>query len=257
MATHKKGSAAAKAFMAKLRSMKKGAKKTKSIAKKVKAVAKKTAHKKAHVSGYLGTKRHGNKTAVFYKRISGLFDTTIINDLDQLKKEYFRLAKKYHPDAGGTKEQFQQLQLEYEKHQKTLLQGSNLNHEQQQNELVLDEALRNAVNAIISLPNISIELVGKWIWVGGNTYPIRNELKQAGFMFASAKKRWYFAGVESAGRGQMSLEEIKSKYGSTKIDSKDSKKYLSGVEYKLPLAKRKKFLANLKKATKALSKRPI
>ena len=34
--------------------------------------------------------------------------------LDDLKKQYHSLAKKYHPDKGGTKEQFQELQNNYD-----------------------------------------------------------------------------------------------------------------------------------------------
>lgn len=208
------------------------------------------------VSGLHKVVRNKNKTAVLYSRLSGLFDTSIISDIDQLKKEYFKLAKKYHPDAGGTKEQFQMLGLEYENLLKKLLSGSKLTSEQQNNEIILDEALRKAIDAIIGLPNISIELVGKWIWISGNTYPLRNELKAAGFMFAPKKKMWYYKGTESSGRGDLSIEEIKMKYGSTKIMPKDGSKYLSGFG-KITRAQRAKFKANLVRATKAINKRAI
>jgi hypothetical protein len=219
-----------------------------------KPAAKKTAAKK--VGGLDRVVKKGNKTAVLYTKLSGLFDTSIISDIDQLKKEYFKLAKKYHPDAGGTKEQFQMLQSEYENLLKKLLSGSKLSSEQQNNEIILDEALRKAIDAIIGLPNISIELVGKWIWITGNTYPLRNELKAAGFMFAPKKKMWYYKGTESSGRGDLSMEEIKLKYGSTKIMPKDSGKFISGFG-KITRAQRAKFKANLLKATKAMNKRVV
>jgi hypothetical protein len=253
MIAKKKPSAAQLAARAKFVKMvrAKAAAKKKAAPKKA---AKKVAAKK--VAGLDKVVRKGKKTAVFYSRLSGLFDTSAIADIDQLKKEYFNLAKKYHPDAGGTKEQFQTLQAEYESLLKKLLSGSKLSQDQQANEIVLDEALRGAINAVIGLPNISIELAGKWLWIGGNTYPLRNELRAAGFMFAPKKKLWYYKGVESAGRGNLTMDEIKNKYGSTKIMPKDSNKYLSGYG-KITRAQRAKFKANLSKAARALNKRII
>lgn len=36
--------------------------------------------------------------------------------------------------------------------------------------------------------NINIEICGSWIWVSGNTYGCKTELKQNGFHWASKKK---------------------------------------------------------------------
>lgn len=189
------------------------------------------------------------------KRINGLFDTTVITDLDSLKKQYYKLAKKYHPDAGGTTIQFQELENEYSKLFKKLLAGSNLNEDQKKNEVELDENLNKALLQIISLPGIDIELIGKWIWVSGITFPIRKELSAAGFTFSGKKKMWYYAGIESAGRGKSSIDEIRAKYGTEKIKKTDFKN-LSGIGT-IPLNKRNKLKMYLKKAVKNLNKRPI
>ena len=127
-----------------------------------------------------------SKIGAFYE----FFDVKSLTDVDSLKKSYFKLAKVYHPDAGGTKEQFQRLQKEYEGLFKTIMSGSNLSANDIANEIELDENLRKAVDAIIGITQLNVELIGKWIWVSGNTYPIRNELKNAGFMFAPVKKMW-------------------------------------------------------------------
>lgn len=244
----KKGSSAAKAYMAKLRAKRKIGAATKVKAKKPKSTNEMHTDTKSHnvnirvISGFLN-------------KMNGLFDTAAINDIDQLKKEYFKLAKKYHPDAGGTDAQFQQLQLEYEKHLKSLLNGSKLSNEQKENELQLDEALRNAANALAGFENITIELAGKWLWVTGNTYPIRTQLRSAGFLFAPNKKAWFFKGAESSGRGSFSMEEIKTKYGATKIMPTSTKK-IEGIG-SISTIKKKKFMLAMKKATKALNKRII
>lgn len=182
------------------------------------------------------------------------FDVKGLTDVDSLKKAYFKLAKVYHPDAGGTKEQFQKLQKEYDGLFKTIMSGSNLSASDIANEIELDENLRQAVDAIIGIPQLNVELIGKWIWVSGNTYPIRNELKNAGFMFAPVKKMWYYKGIESAGRGKLTIDEIRKKYGSQAIQKEGMKKIQGIGEYISP-AKKKKFYLSLKKALKALDNR--
>lgn len=191
----------------------------------------------------------------FSKIIAGLFDISVLKDIDELKKEYFRLAQIYHPDKGGTTQQFQDLQSEYIKYRNALINGSSLSSEQKTNEMDLDDALMQVVNQISGLVGINIELVGKWIWVSGNTYPIRTELKNAGFLFASTKKMWYYKGTESSGRGNLTMDEIRNKYGSQKIEPKGQNK-LSGVG-KISTTQKSKLKIALKKVAKALDKRAV
>ena len=48
---------------------------------------------------------------------------------------------------------------------------------------------------IIHFTDITIEICGTFIWISGNSYPYRKELKEIGFKWASQKKQWYwFAG---------------------------------------------------------------
>ena len=71
-----------------------------------------------------------------------------------------------------------------------------------------------------------IEIVGNWIWVTGNTKPHKEALKGSGFWYASKKKAWYFkpADYVAKSRKHYSLNEIKAKYGSTKIEGGATKK---------------------------------
>jgi hypothetical protein len=152
------------------------------------------------------------------KTVNGFFDESTIKTLDDLKKQYFKLAKIYHPDKGGSTQDFQALQNEYEKLVKQVLKGSNLSEEQQENEIEIDEALRTALDSIIHL-DVNIEIIGKWIWISGNTFPVKETLKAAGFV--PRKKGnlffWVFIGEQSKGRGNMTIEEIRKLYGSKEV----------------------------------------
>ena len=189
-----------------------------------------------------------------FTTLSGLFDTQIIKDIDGLKKEYFKLAKKYHPDAGGTTIQFQNLQAEYEKLLKSLLNGSTLSNEEKNNEIVIDKAIRDVIDSLINIEDINIELIGKWLWISGNTYPIRQTLKKSGLIFIKkeGKPYWVYRGVESAGRGKSSMEDIKRKYGVFEMKAPTTKKIGS-----IPKVNKTKLKSALKRLTKSLNKRPV
>lgn len=221
---------------------------SKPVQQKLFGIKKKAAKKP--VSSHKDTKSHNVNIRV----ISGLFDTTVINDIDNLKKEYFKLAKKYHPDAGGTTSQFQQLQAEYEKLLKKLLSGSTLNTEQKENEIFIDKAIRDIIDSLINIEGITVEVIGKWLWIGGDTYPVRTTLKQAGLTFIKKGNTpyWVYKGVESSGRGKLSMEEIKSKYGVHKFEAPKTKK-ISGIVK----VNRTKLKSSLERLKKGLNKRPI
>lgn len=265
----KKGSAAAKAFMAKIRA-KKG------TAKKV-AVKKISGYKKGNtrfiekgekpfktqktilVKRRIATKPKGSFKS-FTNIIGALFDPKTIKDLDDLKQEYRKLANKYHPDKGGSTAQFQELQNEYEKLRNKILSGSSLSEAEKENEIVIDEALRAAINAIITLEGIKIELIGKWIWVSGNTFPVYKQIKSAGFEFIKKKgvPYWIYKGVESKSRGGTDMADIVKKYGSKDIKpTGPSGKKLNGVKNTITTIQKNKLKTALNKLVKGMNKRPL
>lgn len=190
--------------------------------------------------------------------LGAYFDISAINDLDSLKKEYKKLALKYHPDRGGTTLQMQAVNDEYDKLRAKILKGSNLSEDQKKNEIVIDDAIKEVINVLILLPGIDIEVIGKWIWVSGNTYPVKTELKAAGLIFIKkeGKPYWVYKGVESLSRGGTPMDVIKSKYGVHKFDVKPPKS-ISGLPIRISATNRMKLKRNLKKLVNAINKRPI
>jgi hypothetical protein len=140
--------------------------------------------------------------------------------IDEIKAQYKKLAKENHPDHGGDTATMQAINTEYAFACAHAIKGENLSAEETEAKIKFSEQYREAIEKIINLPGIMIEAVGFWIWVTGNTYPVRKELKAANFFFASKKLAWYFRSDEyKAKGGKKSLEEIRRKYGSEKINS--------------------------------------
>lgn len=146
-------------------------------------------------------------------------------NLDEVKTAYKKLAKQYHPDLGGDTLTMQEINKEYAFASAKAIQGANLSAEDTEREILQSEAYREALERIIHLNGITIELVGYWIWVTGETRLHRDELKKAGFFFAPKKLAWYFRTGEYkvAKGGKKSLDEIRSKYGTEVISDRKNK----------------------------------
>lgn len=140
--------------------------------------------------------------------------------LEEVKAAYKKLAKQYHPDCGGDTATMQQVNTEYAFACAKILKGENLTAEEADEQIRLSEEYRRVIEQIINLAGIVIEIVGNWIWVTGDTYPVRQRLKEAGLFFASKKLAWYYRAEEYRSKGgKKTLDEIRQKYGSEKINT--------------------------------------
>ena len=138
-----------------------------------------------------------------------------IKTIEELKKQYKKLAFMHHPDRGGNTEIMQEINTEYEKALNDLKASSKQDTTEQETEFI------NLINNIINLKGLIIEVVGNWLWVTGETKEHKEELKKYGFYYASKKKAWYFKPSDYTGRSRKhySLNDIKSKYGSVLVNS--------------------------------------
>ena len=139
-----------------------------------------------------------------------------IKTIEELRKEYKKLLKQYHPDnANGSIEITQQINLEYELVFDRLSKDNNADNNSYSQEE--DEEFRAVLNAIINF-NITIEVIGCWIWTF-NCYPYKDQLKALGFKWASKKKAWVWHADEFTRRYKkdISLDDIRAKYGSQTV----------------------------------------
>ena len=82
-----------------------------------------------------------------------------------------------------------------------------------------DEKLREVLQKIISFVGINIEIIGSWIWIDGNTYQYKKDLKDMGFKWANEKKKWYFHtdAFRKRSKRKLTIDDIRNYYGSTEV----------------------------------------
>lgn len=147
--------------------------------------------------------------------------------IEEVKTLYKQLAKQYHPDCGGDTVTMQAINTKYAFACAKILKGENLSSEETDEQIRLSEEYRKVIEQIINLAGIVIEVVGHWIWITGNTYPVKKQLKEAGLFFASKKTAWYYRSEEYKTKGgKKTLDEIRDKYGSETITKNKSKRVL-------------------------------
>ena len=128
------------------------------------------------------------------------------------KKAYRDAAKKYHPDINPAgSEMMKIINSAFE-----ALKNFTGIFDEKERQSNYPEALNEALNSIISLDGLIIEICGAWIWVVGDTFTHKTRLQENGFRYAGKKKAWNFRpeNWKSRGRGQSSMEDIRNKYGS-------------------------------------------
>ena len=86
------------------------------------------------------------------------------------------------------------------------------------------EEFKKIINELVKLQGIEIEICGDWIWITGNTYSCREQLKALKFRFSKKKTAWYFheADYKKKSKKTYSLDEIRELFGSDKIIQKQS-----------------------------------
>ena len=162
-----------------------------------------------------------------------------VNTLEELRRQYKELLKKYHPDnVNGSTEATQEINAEYDRlfkvlknrHESKATDNKENNAKTDFNNMKYDFSedakLREVLQQIITFEGINIEIVGCWIWVDGNTYDYKDTLKNIGFKWAREKKKWYFhtEAFRKRSHKKLSMEDIRNYYGSTEVETDGTKR---------------------------------
>ena len=143
--------------------------------------------------------------------------------LEELKKEYKRLAMINHPDKGGDAEIMKAINNEYEV-------MFNLLKNRTETTTPINETPAEyieIINVLINLANINIEIVGSWIWVDGDTYEVKEQLKEIGFQWSKSRKKWYLGEITGSKnyKKESDFDKLRNKYGSQTIQGNKKEKH--------------------------------
>lgn len=137
--------------------------------------------------------------------------------LDELKKEYRRLAMTHHPDHGGDTATMQAINGEYSEAFARLKDQHNAAADEAHQTSETPEEFITIISQLLRFPGLTVELCGSWLWITGETYGIKDQLKAAGCRWSSSKKAWYWHHPEEGHRwhkGTATMSDIRTKYGS-------------------------------------------
>lgn len=149
-----------------------------------------------------------------------------VKTLDELRQRYKTLLKQYHPDSkDGDTKITQEINSAYDRlfailSKETKADGQSYTCDNQAE----NEAFKEVLSQIAHI-NATIEVVGSWIWIS-NGYEYRALLKSVGFKYAPRKKAWcwHYGEYRRHHKSEVSLDQIRSKYGSKTV-SRRSQQY--------------------------------
>lgn len=143
-----------------------------------------------------------------------------LETVGQVKAEYRTLAKLHHPDRGGDTATMQRVNAEYHAKLESLDGQTSLgfdgkDHTYWYNAEVEQEVMDKISELLaLNLANCDIELIGTWVWVSGDTKPVKEQLKAAGCIWHSKRKRWFWRRPTYRRRySGLSMAQLRNAYG--------------------------------------------
>jgi curved DNA-binding protein CbpA len=140
---------------------------------------------------------------------------------EELKAMYRKLAFTHHPDRGGSNEAMKQVNNEYDalfpklKDIHQTKDGETYTSRQASTETA--EHFKDLIAELMKMDGITIEVIGCFVWVTGDTKPNKDRLKALGFQWHSKKYAWYLAPEDyrKRSRRDYGLDEIRQMYGTS------------------------------------------
>ena len=146
--------------------------------------------------------------------------------LQELKKLYFKLAKKLHPDHGGNITDMQILNNEYDYLKNKLSNDETIDKDYLKETVFSMDYFKDIITELLKYNHITIEIVGSWLWISGiGTYAIKDDILYGKFncKFSKSQKKFYwYSGIDKDQKRKYKggfLNQAIDKYGITTLES--------------------------------------
>jgi hypothetical protein len=142
-----------------------------------------------------------------------------LQTVEEIKSHYRRLAVKYHPDKGGDLRIMQAINQQYHDALKRCDGQTRTEGEKEYRykyEADVEQAVVDKIAVLIGLghEDLTIALIGTWLWVTGNTRAHKDQLKALGLKYHAGREAWFFnVKPWRGGRSRAGLAGLAMKYG--------------------------------------------
>lgn len=148
--------------------------------------------------------------------------------VEQIKAEYRRLAMLHHPDRGGDTATMQTINRQYTEALKQC-DGQHSKDDAGQPHIyrynaVREQEVMDTLHAILRVKmDAEVWLIGCWIWIMGDTRPVKDQLKALGCLWHSKRAAWYWRTAEQGkwrSHSQLGFDGLAEKYGAKEFTAR-------------------------------------
>lgn len=150
----------------------------------------------------------------------------------EIKARFRELAMIHHPDRGGDNETMRIVLEQYQEALKAVDGQTSFDEAGKEHTYYYNEANEAAIAEklqellALKMKDVTIALIGTWIWVAGETKPHAEKLgrkKGLGLSWHSKKSMWYWKPYRSytPSNGNTSIGSIAQKYGYKEFRNQD------------------------------------
>jgi curved DNA-binding protein CbpA len=148
--------------------------------------------------------------------------------VEEAKKVYRKFLMQYHPDHAGQEGETvtKEIISQFKAFLKSFMSHSFNSYYEDKDWKPAQEAVypfQDILQKIINL-ECEIEIIGYWIYCF-NSKEVKEQLKELGFWFSGKHKAWIYSGKPKKNiASRETLDEIRNKKGSQKIEKEDKEK---------------------------------
>ena len=150
--------------------------------------------------------------------------------VDEVKAQYRELAMAHHPDRGGSTEVMAEINEAY--HAELASRQGEVRRDETGAEHAYyykrerEQAAMDLIYRLLShrLPDVEVWLIGTWVWVTGDTKPVKETLKRLGLRWHSKRECWYWKPKGSRRQrynAKASFSDIAAAHGATFFEAAD------------------------------------